>query len=257
MPITKLELKRNSKNLLVWSLSIAGMLVAFMLLFPQMKSQLESLTIFTSQLGKAFGMDKLKVGTSIGYFADMSMVITIGGAIFACLVSISAVSNEEKFRTVEFLLSHPLSRKNILIQKYISIVLQIIIFNLICVICSFFSFLLIGDSISSGLLVTFFIGLNILHIELASICFFLSTIRGFGVGIGIGVALIPYFLNSTMNLNENWKFLSVLTQYKVADFADIFIEKGLDFKIAIFTIIIAVFFLGLSLLTYSKKDITA
>ncbi len=257
MPITKLEIKRNSKNLLVWSSSIAGMLVAFMLLFPQMKSQLESLTVFNSQLGKVFGMDKLSVATSIGYFADMSMLITVGGAIFACLISISVVSNEEKYRTVEYLLSHPVSRKNILIQKYISIVLQIIIFNLICVVCSFFSFLLIGDSISSGSLVAFFIGLNILHIELASICFFLSTLKGLGVGIAIGVALIPYFLNSAMNINDNWEFLGVLTQYKIAEFSDIFIQKGLDFRMAILSIIIAVLFFVLSVLNYSNKDITA
>lgn len=140
MPITKLEIKRNSKNLLVWSLSIAVILIAFMLLFPQMKTQLDGLTIFNSQLGKVFGMDKLSVASSIGYFASMSMVITVGGAIFACLISILAVSNEEKYRTVEYLLSHPISRKNILIQKFISIILRIILFNLICVVCSFLPF---------------------------------------------------------------------------------------------------------------------
>ncbi|MFM1602654.1 ABC transporter permease subunit [Helcococcus ovis] len=256
MSIAKLEIKRSFKSLLVWSFSISGMLVAFMLLFPQMKTQLESLTIFNSQLGKVFGMDKLSVSTSIGYFANMSMVITVAGAIFACLISISAVSNEEKNGTVEYLLSHPVSRKNILIQKFISIVFQITIFNLVCIVCSFLSFLLIGDSIDSHSLVTFFIGLNILHIELASICFFLSTIKMFGAGIGIGVALIPYFLNSTMNLNKNWELLGVLTQYKIADFSDIFIHKGLDVKMVILSIIIALLFLWSSLLNYSKKDIT-
>ena len=74
MPITKLEIKRNSKNLLVWSLSIAVILIAFMLLFPQMKTQLDSLTIFNNQLRKVFGMDKLNVASPIEYFASMSRV---------------------------------------------------------------------------------------------------------------------------------------------------------------------------------------
>lgn len=60
-----------------------------------------------------------------------------------------------------------------------------------------------------------------------------------------------------MNLNKNWKFLSVLTQYKIADFSDIFIKKGFDVNLATLSIIISILFFGLSILNYSKKDITA
>ena len=96
----------------------------------------------------AFGMDKVNFGEFSGYFAiECGNVLGLGGAIFAALLGISALSKEEKEHTSEFLLTHPVSRKRVAFEKLASLFCQIIILNVFVFASAFFAMVIISEKI--------------------------------------------------------------------------------------------------------------
>ena len=65
MTLFKHEMRVNKWQYIIWSLAVASMLGISLLIYPEMKSQMNELTDMFSQMGaftEAFGMDKLNFG---------------------------------------------------------------------------------------------------------------------------------------------------------------------------------------------------
>ena len=114
MTIVRHELKRGKISFLIWTLAIGFLLAVCVFLFPEMKGEMEEIGDVFSSMGsftQAFGMDKLNFGTLKGYYAiECGNVLGIGGAFFAAVTGIGALMKEERDRTAEFLMTHPVSR---------------------------------------------------------------------------------------------------------------------------------------------------
>ena len=110
------------------------------LMFPDMKSQMDDVNEMFSSMGNftsAFGMDQLNFGTITGFYAvEGGNILAIGGAFFAAITGISALLKEEKDRTAEFLLTHPVTRVKVVMEKLLSVVAIITILNIIVFVCS-------------------------------------------------------------------------------------------------------------------------
>ena len=149
MTLIKHELRQGRITLLIWTAVIAFMLAVCILIYPEMETQMSSVSSMFAEMGSfsaAFGMDKLNFGEFIGFFGvECGNVLGLGGAFFAALLGISILSKEEKEQTAEFLLTHPVSRQKILIRKLISLMLQIIILNLIVIAVTILSIAVIGE----------------------------------------------------------------------------------------------------------------
>ena len=62
MTLIKMELKRNGKSLLIWSVVIGGMILLCLLLYPELKKEVDSLEEALKNMGgvtAAFGMESL------------------------------------------------------------------------------------------------------------------------------------------------------------------------------------------------------
>jgi ABC-2 type transport system permease protein len=62
------------------------------------------------------------------------------GSIFAMLLASGILSKEESDKTIEFLLSKPVTRNNIINQKLLSTTFYILLFNIIPCITTFLTF---------------------------------------------------------------------------------------------------------------------
>ena len=61
----------------------------------------------------------------------------------------------------------------------------------------------------------------LVQLELAGICFGISAfIRKSGIGIGLGIATVMYFLNIVANISESAEFLKYITPFGYAESAD-------------------------------------
>lgn len=256
------EIKRNIKKLYIWSGIIGGLIFLCLMIYPEMKGNMQDVIDLYANLGDfsaAFGMDQLNFGTVMGFYGiECGTMLGVGGAFFAALLGIEILAKEETFKTAEFLLTHPISRRRIVCEKLLSIFTIIIAFNIVCLIISMISFAIISESIIWKPFLLFHFAQIILHIEIASICFAVSAfIKRGGMGIGLGLAALLYFLNIFANISDSIEFIKYITPFQYADAAAIISTKAVDGVLLIIGIIVTLFSIAISFYQYEKKDISA
>lgn len=254
------ELKRGKVSLLIWSCAIAFMLGICVLIYPEMKTQMSDISEMFADMGSfsdAFGMDKINFGTFIGYFGvECGNVLGLGGALFASILGISALAKEEKEHTAEFLLTHPVSREKVLAEKLLAVFLQIIILNLVSAIVTVLSVLAVGESVDAKVMLLLFLAYFMMQIEISAVTFGISAfLKGNGLGIGLGITVLMYFLNIMANLTENAKFLKYITPFGYTEGADIISNSAIEVKYLAAGLVFTVTGLVAAFLKYRKKDI--
>ncbi len=260
MTLFKHELKQGKNALIIWTVAIAFMMAACVLIYPQMGDQMDELGQSFANMGsfsQAFGMDKINFGEFIGFFCtECGNVLGLGGALFAALLGISVLSKEEKEGTAEFLLTHPVSRKNVITQKLLAVMAQLVIMNVVVIAISSVSMLIVDVSADKKTLALLFLAYFLMQVEIGAITFGISAfIKSGGIGIGLGLATVFYFLNIIANLMEETKFLKYITPFGYTDGADIIIEKALQLKYLSVGIVFTALGIICGYVKYMKKDI--
>lgn len=260
MTLVKHELKQSKLSFLIWTLSIGFMIALCVFLYPEMSSQMEDVTDIFASMGSftaAFGMDRLNFGTLIGFYAvECGNILGLGGAFYAAFCSVAVLSKEEKEKTAEFLLTHPVSRKRIVTEKLISVIILITAMNIIVYAIAVGSFAAIDETVPMKEMNLLHLAYYLMQIEIAGICFCISAfVRKGSIGIGLGFATILYFLNLVANITESAEFLKYITPFGYCEAADIIADGSLD--ITLITIGMAVTLCGIvrAYIKYKKKDI--
>lgn len=260
MTLIKHELRQGRISFLIWTASVGFLLAVCVFLFPEMKGQMEDVGDVFSSMGSfsdAFGMDRLNFGTLLGFYAiECGNVLGLGGAFFASLCAAGILSKEEKDRTAEFLLTHPVNRARIVTGKLAAAYVQIAVMNLIIYGISVASIAAIGEDVPWKELNLLHLAYFLLQAELAGICFGISAfVRRGSAGIGLGIAAGMYFLNLVANIAQAAEFLKYVTPFGYAEGADI-IEKGcLDGTLVAIGLALGAIGIGAAYGKYCGKDV--
>lgn len=260
MRLLKHEMRQGLISLAIWTGSIAFLMVICIILFPEMKGQMEDVSDVFASMGRftaAFGMDRLSFGTLTGFYAiECGNILGLGGAFYAALTGITALAKEEKEHTAEFLLTHPITRIGIVSAKLASVLLQISVMNALILAISLVSILFIDEEIPWKELLLFHLAYYLLQIEIGGIYFGVSAfLRRGGLGIGLGLACLLYFLNLIANISESAEFLKYITPFGYADGADIVTEEALNGPMVAVGMCMAVIGIGAAYWKYNRKDI--
>ena len=141
MNIYQHEFKMNLKSVVIWSVSITILLLAFMSFFSSFAADAELLNEmmdkFPKELLLAFGMADMDMASVLGYFALIFLFCQICLAIQAANYGFSLVSIEERELTADFLLAKPVGRIKILTSKLLSAISGLTITNIVVWIMSF------------------------------------------------------------------------------------------------------------------------
>ncbi len=254
------ELKRGKLYLAIWTLVISFMLGICIIIYPEMSADMNDISDVFAEMGafsNAFGLDQINFGEFIGFFGiECGNVLGMGGAFFAAILGASALAKEEKDKTAEFLLTHPVSRTKIITQKLLSVYAQITILNIVVITVTAICTLLIGEKIDWSILTLILLAYYLLQLEIASITFGVSAfIRRGSLGIGLGIAVMLYFLNIVANLTEQAKFIKYITPFGFCDSADIIADERLNAVYLSIGLVISVVAVLLAYIKYTKKDI--
>ena len=260
MTLLKHELKQGSRTLAIWTASIGFLVAICLFLFPEMKGEMDNVSDMFSSMGSftaAFGMDRLNFGTLIGFYAvECGNILGLGGAFFASLIAVSALAKEEKERTAEFLLSHPVSRVSVISSKLAGLVVQIVVMNVVIFALSAACIAMIGEEPAWKEICLLHLAYFLLQLELAGICFGISAfLRRGSLGVGLGIAAIMYFLNIIANISEKAEFLKLITPFGYAEGADIVSNGSLDAKLVLIGMAFALIGVAAAYFWYSRKDI--
>ena len=260
MTLVKHELRQGKNSFLIWASAIAMLLAVCVFLFPEMKGEMDGISDVFSSMGSftaAFGMDRLDFGTLIGFYAiECGNVLGLGGAFYAALCSVGVLSKEEKERTAEFLLSHPVSRVRIITEKLIAVLIQITTLNLIIYAISVGSMAMISEEIPWKEVNLLHFAYYLLQIELAGICFgFSAFLRKGSAGVGLGIAVMMYFTNLIANIAEVAEFLKYITPFGYCEGADIVSNGCLDGALISIGLIFGIVGIAAAYWKYTRKDI--
>ena len=260
MTVFKLELRQGKTALIVWTAAIGFLLAVCIFLFPEMKGEMDTLTSVFASMGSftaAFGMDRLSFGELSGFYAiECGNILGLGGAFFAALTAVNVLAKEEKDRTAEFLLTHPVCRGRVLAEKLCAVLAQITAMNAVLLALSLGCMAAIGEDIPWRTVLLLHLGYFLLQTELAGVCFGISAfIRRSGPGIGLGLAAAMYFLNLISNLSSSAEFLRYVTPFAYCEGADIISSGTLDTALVLLGLGYAVAAAAAACLHYTRKDI--
>ena len=206
---------------------------------------------------EAFGMDRLNFGTLIGFYAvECGNILGLGGAFYAALCAVSILSKEEKDKTAEFLLTHPVGRKRIITEKLIAVLIQITVLNIIIYALSVGSIAAVGETVPLKEISLLHLAYYLLQLELSGICFGISAfLRKGSAGLGLGIATVMYFLNLIANIADVAAFLKYITPFGYCEGADIVSNGRLDGVMVSVGAAIGIAGIIIAYLKYTKKDI--
>ena len=254
------ELRINRLALIVWCAVISFMLGVCVMIYPEMASQMTEMTDMFAEMGaftSAFGMDQINFGEFTGYFVvECGNTLGLGGSIFAAIIGVSALAKEERDKTAEFLLAHPITRRRVITEKLLAVLAQILILNLSVMIVTLLAMAVIGEFAALGTFMLMFLAYLLMQLEIAAITFGISAfVKRGALGIGIGVAFLSYFLNILSNITEDAKILKFITPFGYTDGSGIVTDNTIAFKYLLTGIVIATVSIFLAYYKYERKDI--
>ncbi len=262
MTILNHELRQNRLPFLIWTGSIALLLAVCIALFPEIESQMEDVSSLFASMGSftaAFGMDRLDLGAFSGFYAvECGNVLGLGGAFFAALTAASILSKEERDKTAEFLLTHPVSRSRAATEKLCAAAVQVTAMNLLIFAVSAGSAAVIGETLLRKEFLLLHLAYLLMQLEITGICFGLSAfLRRSSPGAGLGLAAALYVLNLTANIAESARFLRWPTPFAYCEGADITARGGLDVSLVLTGLLFGAAGITAAYVKYCRKDIAA
>jgi len=261
MTVFKHEIKQIRMTLLIWGGVVGLMILVCMLTYPGMNSDASNALDNMGALSAAFGMDNLSISSLMGlYGLECGNVLAIGGAFFAALIGIGMLSKEENGHTAEFLLTHPISRRRVVVEKLFATLFIVVLFNVLCLLFSIASFAIIGEmkNVVWDSFWLFHLAQFVMQIEIAFICFGISAfIKRGGIGVGLGLAALMYFLNIICNMSSEAEFLKYITPYQYAEPSQIISKVSIDGMLITIGIAYAAIGVIVAFCYYNRKDIVS
>lgn len=259
MIIFKKELRTGAVSFLVWSVIIGGLMAVCVALYPSMSGSMEDMSALFAGMGDfsaAFGLDKLQFGSIMGFYGtECGNILGLGGAFYAALTAMGLLAGEEGDRTAEFLLTHPVSRLQICLEKLATLVVLVIGLNVVCFVCGVGAILVIGEDADWGDLIRYHGALLLMQLEIGGLCFGVSAfLRRGGLGLAMGLAALLYFAGLLVNLDQGLDWLRFVTPYYYADAARIF-AKETTIGSMLAGCALGTLGIGVGLWWYRRKDI--
>lgn len=259
------EMARNRKSFIIWITSMVLLNIMMMSFYPTIADQAQKFDELLQQYPKAFieafSLDKLNMSEILGYYSMEAYVfVTLFGSIYAMLLAASILSKEESEKTVEFLMSKPVTRNYIVTAKLLSMTIYIVLFNLILALVNFALFEVFKKdeySMKGFLLIS--VAPLLMHLTFAAIGFFISIfiVKAKAVyPVALGVVLGTYFLSIASDLTEKLENLKYFTPFKYVNAGDLITNERIEWIYLVIMLAAVIVSILATYIGYSKKDIT-
>lgn len=259
------ELKRGRKNFFIWTGIVLAFTILVLSIFPSMETMGDDLTSMMSnlpeELTKAMGMDEQTWSSSIGFYSTyFGIYIVLLTGIYTMSTGATIVSQEEKNKTAEFLLTKPISRKSIFISKMLCLFTFSFLIMLIQMIVAAIGLQMGGDDIQWGVFVTMHIhgaGLIVFFTSLGVLLsMFLNPKMNF-MGLVFGIIFGSYFLNAISNISSIIEWIGYISPFYYLNFEVSNPNYATNYLELIVFILLTIGLLIWSFQQYQKRDLDA
>ncbi len=256
------EMKMNLKSLLIWTLCVGGLCFGCILLYGSLEDSIQGMAQSYSDLGAmsvALGMDKMSLATLTGYYAtEIAMMHGLGGAMFAAILGSGLLSKEEAGHTSEFLNVLPVGRRSVVLQKYLALISNLLIFNLVCVMMYLLGFYALGETVSAKEMTLYHLAALVMQTEIATVCFLLSACtKRILIGAGLGVSVLMFALDMMCRIVPAIENLKYVTPFYYANAADIFSAGKINAVCLLIAAAVILCSLAAAVFRYRTKDLAS
>lgn len=260
--IIKHELRSNLKMLLIWTICIAGFDFVMLLMYPSLQESMAEIAASADKLGTfgtAFGMDQLNIGTPLGFYGTyIGVMLALCGAMFAAILGAGILSKEEGGHTVEYLFTLPYSRVHVVIQKVLAVLALIVIFEIVNLLLGMLGLEIIDADVPMAKILLYHVGQTFLHLEVAAIGILISACnKKVNLGIGLGVALLFYFMDMMARIFEQLKGFQYITPFYYSNAVDVLNSGKIEPVLLIIGIVITIASIIAAGFVYNRRDLAA
>lgn len=257
------ELKRNRKNLFIWTAVVVGFTLLVLSVFPFMSEMGKDMAILIEnmpiELQKAMGMTSETWSSILGFYSTyFGIYIVVLVSIYSASTATNIISKEEKEGTSEFLFTKPISRTTIFWSKISSLFFLMIAIFLIQSGSAFIGVYFFAQQsvdwikllfmqANGFFLVLFFTSLGLL------ISMFMKPKNNF-MGLVVGITFGSYILNAIAKSTEATNWIGYFTPFHYIDFDVSMKDYTFEIVPALIFVFISLMMLAISLIQLRKKD---
>lgn len=202
MTLLKQQAKQEWLTLLVWSLALGGLIFYTVVLYQTMGESLEQLEEAVKALPEALrGLygGNVSLTSFPGYLQvyGFGSWIQIPYLIYTALFVASISTREIDRRTMEFLLSLPVERWQVILSRWLGLSVSLLVLQLVHLLAIWAGVVVIGEQADPGWYLVNQVNAWLLYLAIGSVMLALSMFvddygRGVGVNLGIGLGLFAF-----------------------------------------------------------------
>lgn len=258
------ELKAYRKSTILWTCSLAALIILFLSIFPAFTKDIavakKLLEGFPEEVRRALGLSLDNFSSALGFYSFIFPYVTLCGSIQAMNYGTSIVSKEVREKTADFLLTKPVSRVKIMTSKLLAVLISLVITNAVyLIIASIMAAVVTSEAYS--IKIFFMISITLFFIQLIFMSLgVIISVAAHKIKSVLSISLGTVFSFFIINMFESIigdRALQYLTPYKYFDSAYIIKNASYDASFVITAIVFVITAIGVSYLVYSKKDIHA
>ena len=256
------NLRDQRKSFMWWSIGIGSLLILTILFYPSVADSPEFDELFENMpeaLAKLFIGEVSDLTSPEGYLNSQLFVLLIPlmFLFFAIARGSGAIAGEEEKGTLDLLLSYPVKRSRVVMEKFGSMVVTILALAFVMWLSMAVSAVAVGMDISLVRIAEATLSGALLGLTFGTLAFALGCAksnRGLSMGVASALGVAAYFLNAlapAVGILEPFRELSLFYYYIGADP----LSNGLDLGHAAVLIGLTGIFLIVALVTFERRDL--
>lgn len=255
------EFKWNLKPALIWALSLSCAGIFFICLYPSFAGDMEAVNKLMAQYPpevlKALGLGPDGLGSFQGFYSFVLVYVILCASIQGLVSGIQVIGKESARKTCDFLFTKPVSRLRILANKYLAVVLCMLLSGFLYFGVSYiFANQYGGDYnhkvfylLSSAVILT---GLLFTALGFCLGCFLKKAKAPIFVGIGVGALFFGLQMLANMFDERALDFISPMSYINPSYMT---LNQKYDYPLLICLIMAVILFTLLGFWRYQTKDI--
>lgn len=260
----KREFKVNLKNFIIWDIILLGIFLIAYLIYPSIIASDniammdEMLQMFPEEILKAFNYDISMMDTAYGWLKSEGFVfVLLITGCYAGILGSNILLKEENDKTIEYLNTLPVKRRDIVMNKVIAGVVYIITMISLLTLFNYIGLSLSGDFDKKQF---FLLSITPLFpaLVLYFVCMFLSTFTHKTkrmLGISLAIVLVSYFFQVLSSIADSVEFLKYVSIFTLADIRNVIVNVSINpIMVIVCMVLIGIFFV-LTIIHYDRKEL--
>jgi len=258
------ELQAYRKSTLIWTFSLAALVILLLSMFPtfannaaEVRKLLEG---YPEGLLKALDLSLDNISSLLGYYPFVFAYVLLGGAIQAMNLGLSLLSKEARLKTADFLLTKPVTRRQVLTAKLTAAVISLVFTNVsYLAVSSLMASVVSPESYSIKIFLLISVTLFFVQLIFMSLGILISALipqLKSVISVSLGT-VFAFFIISMLDSSLGEATVRYLSPFEYFDSTYIIQNATYETSYLLLTFAIVLVSITLSYVVYSRRDIRA